>query len=69
MNNLLIGVLKAIALHGPVAWAAAWHRRVMLAQMHEWFEIGPVKLGDVTPWGFMRPVSAAVDEHSATPQS
>ena len=54
--QLLKGILKALALNGPVAWAGRWHNRVMQAQMYEWFGLGPVTMRDVLPWGVMRPV-------------
>jgi hypothetical protein len=54
-RRLLTRCLAAIATHGPVAWAADWHDRVVIASLREAFEGRLLGLADVLPWPVQRP--------------
>lgn len=48
-------LLATVATHGPVAWAADWHDRVVIASLREAFEGRLLGLADVLPWPVQRP--------------
>lgn len=64
--QLFKGILKAVALNGPVAWVGWWSHRARHAHMSEVFG-GQSSVRDFLPWGPIREIPGAY-ENSTTQQ-